>query len=262
MSIAHTILLYFPSWLLGLLIVGGMTALSIAGLILVRRIIPHHKLRVHHDVAGPIFCTLGVIYAVLLTFVTVMVWGQFDKARHDVEEEAGCLMSLYRASDVFRQDFKIKLRSDIANYAKAVLEEEWGCLAKGSGCPSVDVLLKNLWASYTNYAPSPGLEEIFFNQSITRLEQLEQYRAMRIVDSKTSLPGLMWAILFIGGMATISFTFFFGVENFKAQAVMASLLVIIIGLMLFAILCMDYPFTGSVSITPEPFKQIGRMSLI
>ncbi|MBP7056483.1 MAG: DUF4239 domain-containing protein [Candidatus Omnitrophica bacterium] len=262
MSITHALLFYIPSWLLGLLIVGGMTVFSVIGLMFVRRIVPHHKLRVHHDVAGPIFCTLGVIYAVLITFVTVMVWGQFDKARHDVEEEASCLMSLYRASDAFQQDFKIKVRSDIANYAKAVLEEEWGCLAKGNGCPSVDLLLKNLWTSYTRHLPNPGIEEIFFNESITRLEQLERYRTMRIVDSKTSLPGLMWAILFIGGMATISFTFFFGVENFKAQAIMASLLVIIIGLMLFAILCMDYPFTGSVSITPEPFKQIERMSLI
>jgi len=261
MPIMQKVLLYIPSGVLGLLIVSVMTALSIAGLVIVRQLVPHHKMRVHHDVAGPIFCTLGVIYAVLLSLVTVMVLGQFDKSRQGVDEEANCLVALYRATDAFSQEFKEKIRLEIKNYITVVVNEEWKTLKRGEGCAGVDKILQSMWSSYVKYTPKPGVEQIFFDESIHKLELLEQCRATRIVDSRTGLPILIWVVLFIGGMTTIMFTFFFGVENFKAQAVMATLLVVTIALMLFTIMCLDYPFTGSVSVSPEAFKQI-EMTII
>jgi hypothetical protein len=63
-------------------------------------------------------------------------------------------------------------------------------------------------------------------------------------------------VLVSGGMITILFTLFFGTENFFAHLIMTSLLSALIGLILFTIMVMDYPFSGSVSVSPEAFKVI------
>jgi len=67
---------------------------------------------------------------------------------------------------------------------------------------------------------------------------------------------LLWFVLIGGALATISFTFLFGAENLKAQIIMVVLLSAVISLILFTIMSLDFPFTGAVSISPEPFKWI------
>jgi hypothetical protein len=76
------------------------------------------------------------------------------------------------------------------------------------------------------------------------------------MDSRTGINPLLWLILIVGGVVVIVFTFFFGAENFKAQLIITVLLTTLISLFLFTILSLDFPFSGSMSISPSPFKQI------
>ena len=46
--------------------------------------------------AGFILAVVGVVYAVLLAFVVVIVWQQFDSARADADREATIVLALYR----------------------------------------------------------------------------------------------------------------------------------------------------------------------
>ena len=63
MPFTQTLLFYVPTLILGLSIVTIFVILSVGGLFIVRQFVPHHKLKVHNDVAGPIFEALGVAYA-------------------------------------------------------------------------------------------------------------------------------------------------------------------------------------------------------
>ena len=76
------------------------------------------------------------------------------------------------------------------------------------------------------------------------------------MDSRTGIEPLLWFVLIVGGLCVVSFTIFFGAENLKAQLAMACMLALLISLILFTILSLDFPFTGSVSISPEPFKMV------
>ena len=76
------------------------------------------------------------------------------------------------------------------------------------------------------------------------------------MDSKIGLEPLIWFVLITGGFSTIFFTFLFGAENKKIQIIMAILLSVTISLILFTIMEMDFPFTGDIAISPEPFKML------
>ena len=79
----------------GVLVVGGVCLLALAGFELVQRLVPAASRRQHNDVAGFIYAALGVIYAVLLALVDIAVWEQFGAARETVELEANA------AADIF-----------------------------------------------------------------------------------------------------------------------------------------------------------------
>ena len=87
MSLEQFILYVIPTPLLFLLVVGCSAALSVGSLLLVRRFVPHHRLKQHNDVTGSVFATVGVLYAVLLGFMVISVWQSFDYASANVEKD-------------------------------------------------------------------------------------------------------------------------------------------------------------------------------
>ena len=258
MPFTQALLFYIPTALLGIIVVSVFVVLSVGGLLIVRRFVPHHRLKVHNDVAGAIFNTLGVAYTVLLAFVVVMAWESFDKSNLNVEKEANCLVDLYRDAVSFPKPFKDEVRSSIREYIGAVVNEEWKMLARGEASPHAHEILRTLWSSYGSYEPKTENEKIFLAESTRKLNEVGELRRLRLMDSRTGIHPILWSILLIGGIATIGFTFFFGSENFMAQILMAATLALVLALILFTILLLDFPFTGGLNIPASAFKLIAN----
>ncbi len=256
MPLAQQLLLNIPAFILGVIIIGGAIALSITGLLVVRHFIPHNKLKLHHDVADPILGALGAVYAVLLAFVVIAVWQSFDKSNSNVQLEANYMADIYRDAEAFSPDFRPKVQALLQEYRQAVVNYEWKTMARGEMSTEVEGLMRKIWSLYTTYQPKNSTEQSFFDESVRKLNSFRELRRQRIMDSKTGINPLLWFVLIAGALAIISFTFLFGTENLKAQIVMGVLLSAIISLILFTILSLDFPFTGSVTISPAPFKQI------
>ena len=256
MPFSQWVLLHFPTPILVLVLIIGSVTLCVGGLIIVRRYVPHHRLKIHNDVAGPIFATIGVAYGVLLAFVVVIVWQNYDKSRVNVEKEANCMVDIYNDVECFPKEFKDSVRSAVREYDDTVINEEWKMLAAGQSSSQARHIVKRLWKIFGDYWPTTDTERIFFAESVKKLNELMELRRMRILDSKTGVEPVLWFVLIAGAVVTISFIFFFGSENLKAQILMASLLASLISLILLTVLLFDFPFTGDVSIKPTAFQEV------
>jgi len=256
MPIMQLILLKIPAFILGIVIVGIVTAFSVTGVLIVRYFIPHGRLKTHHDVADPILGAIAAVYAVLIAFVVVTVWQNFDKTNANVQLEANYLVDIYRDSEAFSPDFHQKVGGLLREYRQAVVDYEWKTMAKGEMSPEVEKLMRKIWLLYTTYQPGNFTEQSFFNESVRKLNLFRELRMQRLMDSRNGTAPLLWFVLIVGGLSTLSFTFFFGAENLNAQLAMAALLAVTISLILFTIMSLDFPFTGSISISPQPFKMM------
>ncbi|MCX5696079.1 MAG: DUF4239 domain-containing protein [Candidatus Omnitrophica bacterium] len=256
MPIMQRLLVEVPFFVLGFLVVGGAVLLTVVGVLITRRLIPHHKLKLHHDVADPLLGVMGAIYSVLLAFVVVTVWVSFDKSNSNVQQEANSLADIYRDAEGLSPDFRAKVSVLLQEYRDAVIKYEWKTMSRGQMSPEVEKLMKQVWELYTTYAPKNSTEQSFFDESVRKLNSFRELRRLRLMDSRSGMQPLLWFVLVAGAVATISFTFLFGVENLKAQIIMGVLLSATIALILFAIMSMDYPFTGSVAVSPGPFQEI------
>ncbi len=256
MPFSQFLLLKVPSFLLCFIVVGGVTLLSVVGLLAVRSLVPYSRLKVHNDVAAAIYGTLGMMYAVLVGFVVVIVWEGFDRSSLNVEKEANCLVDLYRDAQAFPPALRQQVRSIAREYAKVVTDKEWDMLKKGQESPGAAEELNKMWVLYSGYQPETVTERVFFEESVRKLNEIGELRAVRLSDAKTGIHPLLWFVLIVGGISTIVFVFLFGSENLAAQLVMTVLLGVLISLILFTILSLDFPFTGDISISAQPFKQV------
>jgi uncharacterized protein YacL len=87
MSFIQLLLLNIPTVVLGIVIVSLYVIFSIVGLYIVRSFHPPEKFKLHNDVAGFIFATLGVIYAVMLAFLVIVTWQDYDEAEKNATRE-------------------------------------------------------------------------------------------------------------------------------------------------------------------------------
>ncbi len=94
-------LLELPTAVLALLIVGVSVALSLVGLWLVVRLFPGARRAENNEVFGVVFSMVGVIYAVLLAFIVVVVWGQFTDAEQRAQVEVTRISNLFRDAEPF-----------------------------------------------------------------------------------------------------------------------------------------------------------------
>ncbi len=256
MPLNQYLILKIPSSLLGVLIVGFAIVASAIGVLVVRHLVPHRLLKEHNDLAGAIFATLGVTYAVVLAFVVVIVWQQFDRASLNIEREVNVVADLYWDAKGLSPDFGAISRALLKDYVKAVIDDEWRVMARGGRSSRVQAVVEKMWALYADYSPRTKTEEIFFNESVRKLNELGELRRSRLMDASTGVHPLLWFVLIIGAAITIVFTFFFGAGDPKVQMVMVVFLATLLSLILFTILVLDFPFTGDMSILPREFERL------
>lgn len=243
-----------PLWVSGLLVVVLPTLISMLIPIWLRRSIGLDRLTANNEVAGFKFAVLGVIYAVLVGFAVIVVWERFHDAETAVAREAGAVAALYRLSAGLGAEGKA-LQDGLGTFVRTTIDEEWPALARGEVSPRETRALNDLYAAALATPPHPR-ELIILPQILTQLNQLTAARRECDVLAEGVVPDVVWAVLALGAISTVGFTFFFGTRNLSAQVLMTGLLAFIIFMGLLVILSINRPFTGQVAVTPEPLEVV------
>ena len=248
-----------PLWMLGLLLVGLTTLLAMLGPVIVRRYVPLERLSTNNEVAGFKFATVGVIYAVLIAFAVIVVWEKFSDAESAVAQEAGATAALYRLTNgTGAADDGEAIRSRLSAYIRATIEDDWPAMARNEATPAGTQALTALYATVLTLTPHDDRQTVVLSEIFHQLDLVTQDRRKRIVLAEGIVPNIVWLVLLAGAFLTIGFTFFFGTENLRAQSLMAGLLALIIFMGLLVIVAIDFPFTGSVRVTPAALELVLR----
>lgn len=241
----------------GSVIVGGITVLATAGALLVRRWVAVEVLERHNEVAGFIYSVIGVMYAVLLGFTAIIVWERYDNAQTAVEKEANELGDLFRDAQAFPDEVRKEIETKLRSYIRLVIEKEWPAMAENKSSTETQDAFNQLRQTYLQFAPQTEQERIWFTQSLTSLDQLNDQRRLRLLSNRsTGIPNVMWVVLLGAGAVTISFSFLFGTRNAAAQLLMTAGLALTISLVLLSVVALERPFAGIARVAPDAFNQL------
>ncbi len=231
---------------------------SLGGLYAVRRLVPHHVLEHHNDVAGFIYAVVGVIYAAILAFVFIMVWEQFSETERVLEKEGSAMASLYREVQAFSGPEQMTLRTAMYLYAKRVADDEWNLMTRGETSQKARDQYNIIWDTLRTMKVKDAAEANWHAEMLKRLNELAENRRIRTTYGSGETESLLWMVLISGGLITICYTYMYGVHRILPQALMTGALAVLIGVTLLSIFRMQHPFTGRVALHPEAFvREIG-----
>ncbi len=246
---------------LSFLIVSIVTlAVTLAALNAMRRSFPAEVLKENHDVAAVIFNAFGVLYAVIVAFVVFVTWTGYDEARKNLELEASEAIDLFRNAESFPPPLNDQVRAAVSGYVHSVIDDELGRLATDNITLAAGGKVREMLALFNGMDSQQVPNRELYAESLKRLNDLAQYRRLRIFAGNNTVPPVIWLVLLIGGAITVGYTFLFGTCNAAAHYAMTAGLTLTVTLILFLIFILGHPFTGANRVTVLPLREaIGVM---
>ena len=242
-----------PAWFLFLLIVGGSVVLAWVGTVLLRRRTTAPMDERHNEVAGFIFATVGVLYAVLLAFTVIIVWEQYLSAESAVSQEAAALITVARDTSSFPEPARGKVYEQLRAYAQFVINDEWRTMNEATleheESTGAVAAINTMWSIYRSLPP--GKVDAHTTES---LDNLSTQRAIRLQSNVAALPQVLWFGLVLGALVTICYCLVLHMENIQLHAVLTALLAGLIATSLWMIVMINQPFTGEVQVSTAAFQ--------
>jgi hypothetical protein len=234
--------------------------LSITCLVMLNTFWEPSRRSVHNDVIGWQIAILGTIYAVMIGFMLYAVWGNYQTAETNANNEANDLVNMYRSADGLAQVSRDQIQQNARNYVQSVITQEWPQMDRDSTGTSGNHYMgqpyvMGMWHSVAG-APANNLaEQANLRQVMIELSSMTEHRRVRLLESRTGMPGILWGVLVVGGMITIGSSCLIGSENVLLHFVLIIALSLLIALALVAIADIDRPYQGSIHVDPTAFQR-------
>ncbi len=234
--------------------------LSITCLVMLNTFWEPSRRSVHNDVIGWQIAILGTVYAVMIGFMLYAVWNNFQTAETNANNEANNLVNLYRAADGLQEPERDVIQHAAREYATQVITQEWPTMHADESGKGVERFggqqyVMILWSTTTQTPIADLQQQASLRQVMIELSSMTEHRRVRLLESRTKMPDILWGVLVMGGIITIASSCLIGSENVPLHFVLIISLSLLVSLALVAIGDIDRPFQGSVHVTPTAFQQ-------
>lgn len=240
---------------LGVVMAAVICSLLFMGTGTVNRLWPREKRLTYNDLIGWQVSILGTCYAVILGFMLYTVWTSYGEADLNVDREANAVVDVYHLADGIPEPQRTQLKTQARSYADAVVNQDWPEMAKNKEPTQSIEISAEMWKTVMSVRPTSPSEVTAQEDERSELDSLSQYQSIRLLQSATRLPNVLWSVLLVGGVLTIVAACTFGAENVKLQTLQIFSFSLLISLSLVAIADIHRPFQGLIHVGDNAFRR-------
>jgi hypothetical protein len=235
-------------------------AVSIFGLAVTRQVIDFDSLRASSDSLGTFVQTLGGIYAVLLAFVVIVVWGQFNDARGFVEREANALVDLHRTASGLPVHSRTIIQKELREYIDEVIADEWRAMSKGDQhtIERITGRLDHVWTAIHTCEPRNECQQTMHSEVLSRFNDLTEHRTNRLNSAGARIPIALNVLLYTGAVIMIGAVYLLAFDRFWLHALVTGLMSGAVAHILFLIYDLDHEFSGDWQVEKTAFVRARR----
>jgi hypothetical protein len=231
------------------------TFCALAGLHMVRKKYSAEVLKENHEVAAIIFNAFGLFYGVLVAFVVFVTWTGYDDATKNLQMEASEALDIFHNAEAFPDATKKIIQQGVRDYLAEVYNDEVPKMSEGDISLYTGGAHATLRILFTQVDATSLPNKELYGESLRCLNNLAHYRRMRIFAGNDTVPPVIWLVLLVGGFFAVSYTFFFGMKNLRAQYLITTTLTVTVTSILFLVYVLDHPFTGTSRVSLAPLTQ-------
>ena len=242
-----------PPLLLVLVTIALTVGIVLVGVWLIRRFIPVTREGFDAEVSSQVLGVVSALFGLFLAFVIVIEFQNFDSAQSNVGQEADALAAITRDSRAFPPAEGKHVRDAIGIYVRAVVDDEWHQMHKGRPSIAAQKAVDGVYGAFDVTAPTTPEATAFYTDAVHQLNEGLIARRERIASATGGLPSLVLVLIGIGSLIIIGYAMLVGSRSFWFHAIGACAIALVVALSLVVLVDLSYPFSGSLSISSDPF---------
>jgi hypothetical protein len=247
-----------PLAVMGPALIVSLCLFGLAGLMLVRRkVLP--KLRIHvedSEFSGAMVQSVMVFYGLAVALIAVSVFQTYSDVSKIVSGEATSLAALYRDVSGYPEPIRAQLQGELCGYTDQIIREAWPMQQRGEVPRGGVELMDRFQAALIAFEPATEGRKLLHAETLRAYNNMVIARRLRLDAVATGLPGVMWAVILVGAVISLSASFFFKVEDARLHGILVTLLAAFMGLVIFMILSLDRPFRGDLAVPPDAYRLV------
>jgi hypothetical protein len=226
---------------------------------IVMRLAIESRTRAFKGVTSALLSPLGVMFGLLVVFLSAQVWNDSQRAGAEVSREASALRSVDLLAAGFSDDLRTRVHALLSEYVQKTVQEEWPAMSRqGATLAVTSAPLSEALRVILAAVPDTEGQRIAQREMVKALETVLDARRQRIIISRSSINGVKWAGLFgvaIVGLIAIAMVH---VDNKGAAANAMALFAMAVAISVVLIASHARPFTGQISVGPGVLQEVIR----
>ena len=213
------------------------------------------RARAFKAVSAGMLSPLGTLFALLVGFIAVEVWGSFDKAKAAVTSEASALRAVVLLAGTFPEEQKTRIYALINRYIEKAVNEGWPAMRPTtSDSSTLPTQIEALDSPAIKLADDS--QRIAQSEMVKALQTALDARRQRIVVSESGLGKVKWAAILLQALCTLIVIAMVHSDNRLTCAITLTVFATGVALSLLLIAAYSRPFTGEISVGPDLLKQV------
>jgi uncharacterized protein DUF4239 len=197
---------------------------------------------------------LGILFALLVGFIAVEVWGNFDKAKGAVTTEASALRAVVLLAGAFPDEQRTRIYALVNRHIDESVNKEWPEMAQQRATlATLPTALIEALHDTLALKPTDDSQRAAQPEMLKELHNALDARRQRIVISESSLGTVKWVGILLQALCTLVAFAIVHSDNRLARTIALTLCATGIALSVLMIAAYSRPFT---SIGPELLKQV------
>jgi hypothetical protein len=245
------------TWAMALLFSAAFAVFGIAGLMVFRRTTYNwfHRSESTNELVGFAMSSFALLYGLLLGLLAVAAYGSYTSTGDGVTREAASLSALYRDVSGLPEPKRSELQAILRSYTREVIDVSWPRQQQGIVPTGAGKIMTGFAAQLQAFQPATMGEQALFSEALSQMNTLLALRSMRLASVNAGIPDILWGVVLVGALINMVFIWMINTER-HVHVLLTGMLSAFMGLVIFLIAAMDYPFRGEVSVDAAPFEQV------
>jgi uncharacterized MnhB-related membrane protein len=246
-----------PVMWMSLLVFGFTYVVAAAIYALVNLLAVGDRARSFKAISPGLLSPLGIIFALFVAFTASQVWADAEKAKAEIDREASALRSVVILATTFPKEAEAQLRGLIHRYIADAATQEWSMMAnRTANLRAIPGVIAEAMQATLALMPSSEGQKTAQREMATALETALDARRQRIIISQSQVNLLKWLCLFLQALCALVAIAMVHNDNRLASIIAMGIFATGIAASMLLILAHDRPFTGEISIRPDPLLQV------
>jgi Protein of unknown function (DUF4239) len=200
---------------------------------------------------------LGIIFGLLVGFVAVQAWNDFDRAKLAVATEASALRGIVILAESVPAEQRGALRRLVNRHIEQAVTHEWGFMAQRRlTMETMPTDLIEALKVALALQPADETQRMVQREIINDVHRALEARRQRIVVSQSSVSVVKWAAILLQGLCALVAIAMVHSDNRLTCAIALAIFAMGITVSVLLIAAYSRPFTGEISVGPQLLQQV------